>query len=173
MHPDIEHLLSQPFGSLPALIALQAAHRPHHTALVLEEQSLDYAALCAGMNRVARSLQRGGLGPGDVVAICAGVSIEYLLAYLGALRAGVAVAPLAPSATAGHLSAMLDNCGAHMVLRDRGVAAQWPLRDGPELHCVALDDAPEAGQPWSQWLATGDAAPAPIAPEPDWPFNVI
>ena len=41
-----------------------------------------------------------------------GSSPEYVLAFLGALRAGVAVAPLAPSATAGHLSAMLDNCGA-------------------------------------------------------------
>ena len=173
MHPDIEHLLSQPFGSLPELIARQAALRPGHKAVILEGQSLDYAALCAGMNRVAASLQRDGLGPGDVLAICAGASIEYVLAYLGALRAGVAVAPLAPSATAGHLSAMLDNCGAHLVLRDREVAAQWPLHEGAALHCVALDDVPEAGQPWSQWLATGDAAPDAITPRPAWPFNVI
>ena len=173
MHPDIEHLLSQPFGSLPELIARQAALRPGHKAVILEGQSLDYAALCAGMNRVAASLQRDGLGPGDVLAICAGASIEYVLAYLGALRAGVAVAPLAPSATAGHLSAMLDNCGAHLVLRDREVAAQWPLHEGAALHGVALDDVPEAGQPWSQWLATGDAAPDAITPRPDWPFNVI
>ncbi|HQQ71906.1 MAG TPA: AMP-binding protein, partial [Alicycliphilus sp.] len=143
MHPDIDHLLSQPFGSLPELIARQAALRPRHTALILDDQRLDYAALRAGMDRVAASLQRDGLRPGDVLAICAGASIEYMLAYLGALRAGVAVAPLAPSATAGHLSAMLDNCGAHLVLRDREVAAQWPLHDGPALHCVALDDAPE------------------------------
>ena len=87
MHPDIEHLLSQPFGSLPELIARQAALRPGHKAVILEGQSLDYAALCAGMNRVAASLQRDGLGPGDVLAICAGASIEYVLAYLGALRA--------------------------------------------------------------------------------------
>lgn len=173
MLPDIDRLLSQPFGSLPELIARQAAHQPRHTALILEDRRLDYAALCAGMDRVAASLQRDGLVPGDVVAICAGTSVEYLLAYLGALRAGVAVAPLAPSATAEHLSAMLDNCGAHLVLRDREVAAQWPLHAGAALRCVALDDAPEAGQAWSQWLASGDAAPAPIAPEPDWPFNVI
>lgn len=173
MHQDIEHLLAQPFGSLPELIERQAAHRPGHTALILGDQRLDYAALRAGMDRVARSLQRDGLGPGDVVAICAGTSIEYLLAYLGALRAGVAVAPLAPSATAGHLSAMLENCGAHLVLRDREVAAQWPLHAGATLRCVALDDAPDAGEPWSQWLVQGDGAPAPIAPAPEWPFNVI
>lgn len=173
MHADIEHLLAQPLGSLPELIERQAAHRPGHTALVLEDRRLDYAALRAGMHRVARSLQRDGLGPGDVLAICAGTSAEYLLAYLGALRAGVAVAPLALSATAEHLSAMLDNCGARLVLRDREVAAQWPLHAGAALRCVALDDAPEAGEPWSQWQAQGDEAPAPITPVPDWPFNVI
>ena len=173
MHQDIEHLLAQPFGSLPELIAQQAVHRPHHTALVLEGQRLDYAALCTGMNRVATSLQRDGLQPGDVVAICASTSLEYVLSYLGALRAGVAVAPLAPSATAEHLSAMLDNCGARLVLRDREVAAQWPVRAGAALRCVALDGAPEAGEPWGQWLAAQEAAPAPISPAPDWPFNVI
>ena len=173
MHQDIEHLLAQPFGSLPELIAQQAAHRPQHTALVLDGQRLDYAALCAGMERVAASLQRDGLRPGEVVALCAGTSIEYVLAYLGALRAGVAVAPLAPSATAGHLSAMLDNCGARLVLRDGAVAAQWPLTEGAALRCVALDDAPGAGEPWSHWLAAKETAPAPIAPLPDWPFNVI
>ncbi|MBS0291555.1 MAG: acyl--CoA ligase [Proteobacteria bacterium] len=170
---DIEQLLAQPFGSLPELIEHQAKHRPGHPALILEDRCLDYAALCTGMRRVAASLQRDGLGPGDVVAICAGTSVEYVLAYLGALRAGVAVAPLAPSATAAHLSAMLDNCGAHLVLRDREVAAQWPLHAGAALRCVALDDASEAGVPWSQWLAARDAVPAPIAPEPDWAFNVI
>ena len=173
MHPDIDHLLAQPFGSLPELVAQQAAQQPHHTALILEGQHLNYAQLCAGMDRVASSLQRDGLRPGDVLALCAGTSIEYVMAYLGALRAGVAVAPLAPSATAEHLSAMLDNCGARLVLRDRAVAVQWPLRAGSTLRCVALDDSAEAGELWSDWLAAGELVSAPIRPQPDWAFNVI
>jgi acyl-CoA synthetase (AMP-forming)/AMP-acid ligase II len=174
MPNDIEHLLAQPFGSLPELVARQAARRPDHAALILDDRRLDYAALAAGMNRVALSLQRHGLIPGDVMAICAGTSFEYVLAFLGALRAGVAVALLAPSATPEHLSAMLENSGAKLVLRDRAVAAEWPARAGQNPQCVALDDAPEAGQPWSQWLARDDGAqPAPIAPQPDWTFNVI
>ncbi|MGD9758162.1 MAG: class I adenylate-forming enzyme family protein [Comamonas sp.] len=172
MPDDIGPVLSQSFGSLPELIAFQAARRPRHVALVLGDQRLDYAALQDGMERAALSLQRQGLGPGDVVAICAGSSPEYMLAFLGALRAGVAVAPLAPSATAGHLSAMLNNCGARLVLRDRETALQWPLQPGIGLQCVALDDAPEAGAPWSQWLAE-QGTPAAIDPRPDWAFNVI
>ena len=83
---DIAALLRQPFGSLPELVALQASQRPRHTALAMDGRSLDYAALRLGMDRVALRLQRQGLGPGDVVAICAGSSPEYVLAFLGALR---------------------------------------------------------------------------------------
>ncbi|MBY4897054.1 class I adenylate-forming enzyme family protein [Cupriavidus sp. AU9028] len=173
MRQDIDNLLAQPFGSIPALIERQAARRPDHPALILDDERLDFAGLRAGMERVAATLQRNGVGPGHVIAICAGTSFQYLLAFLGALRAGVAVAPLAPSATADHLSAMLDNCGATLVMRDQEVARQWPVQARPGLQCVALDDRPEAGQPWSRWLATGEFAPEPIAPERDWPFNVI
>lgn len=78
MQEDIAALLRQPFGSLPELVALQASQRPRHTALAMDGRSLDYAALRLGMDRVALRLQRQGLGPGDVVAICAGSSPEYV-----------------------------------------------------------------------------------------------
>lgn len=173
MPSGIQHLLSQPLGSLPELVAHQADTRPGHAALILDEHRLDYRALREGMDRVAACLQDQGQGPGDVLAICASASVEYVLAFLGALRAGVAVAPLAPSSTAEHLSAMLDNSGARLVLRDREIAAQWPVQSRGDVRCIALDDAPEAGLPWTAWLARTDAAPAPIEPQPDWPFNVI
>ena len=41
MTDNAQHLLAQPSGSLPALIACHARQRPHHTALVLGEQTLD------------------------------------------------------------------------------------------------------------------------------------
>lgn len=44
-------------------------------------------------------MQRDGLAPGDTIAICATASIEYAAVFLGALRAVVAVAPLAPGST--------------------------------------------------------------------------
>ena len=88
MPDNAQHLLAQPFGSLPALIACHALQRPHHTALVLGEQTLDYATLHRGLEKVAQALQQHGLQPGDVMAVCAGTSVAYLLAFLGALRAG-------------------------------------------------------------------------------------
>ncbi len=175
MTESLSHMLEQAFGSIPAMVAANAQARPQHTALILGDTRLDYAALAQGMNQVAAALQRQGFQPGDVVAICASTSVQYVLAYLGALRAGAVVAPLAPSATAEHLSAMLANSQAKLVLRDQEVAAQWPVQASDAVQCVALDDSSAAGLPWTQWLAqsASDAAPSAIDPQPDWPFNLI
>lgn len=175
MNDSLSLQLAQPFGSIPAMVQCNAQERPQHTALILGDTSITYRTLAQGMNQVAMALQRQGLQPGDVVAICASTSVPYLLAYLGALRAGVVVAPLAPSATAAHLSAMLDNSQAKLVLRDSEVAGQWPVPTDSAVQCIAIDDSPEAGLPWSQWLAglPSTQEPAPIAPQPDWPFNLI
>ncbi|GAB2475251.1 class I adenylate-forming enzyme family protein [Comamonas humi] len=168
----LETALAEPFGSLPALVELQARHRPQHRAVVLGERALTYAELAPAMERVAARLQQAGLVPGDVIGVCAGSSVEYLLVYLGALRAGVVVAPLAPSSTAANLDAMLANAQARLLFRDAEVAAEWTLADA-SIPCVALDDS-AAGEPWSRWLAQANGATAhPIAPQPDWPFNLI
>lgn len=173
MSDALTSVLQQAFGSLPDLIALQSRLRPQHPALILDDEQLDYAALHQGMERVAGSLHRQGLRPGDVMAVCASACTAYVLAYLGALRAGVVIAPLAPSASAEHLSAMLANSGAKLLLRDRATALEWPQAASASLACLALDDAPEAGQPWSQWLQSGTQPAPAITPQPDWPFNLI
>lgn len=173
MSIDLSSLLAQSFGSLPAMVAQQADLRPQHTALILDDLQLNFAALNASIDRVACAFQRQGLQPGDVVAVCANTSVPYVLAYWGALRAGVVVAPLAPSSTAAHLSAMLENSRAKVVFRDKEVAQAWPVTAAADLQCIALDDAPEAGQPWSQWLAPEGSVPTPIEPQADWAFNLI
>jgi long-chain acyl-CoA synthetase len=111
------------FTTLPDLIAGAAASRPHHLALAQDGRALDYAALHALMDRVAASLQRDGIGPGDAIAICAGTSIEYAAVFLGSLRAGVAVAPLAPSSTPESLAVMAADANARLLFLDRRSAS--------------------------------------------------
>ena len=43
-------------------------------------------------------------------------SIEFVLAYLGALRAGIVVVPLSPKLTAAGLPKMLEFTGTHVLL---------------------------------------------------------
>src|SRR5574337_1846291 len=88
-----------PFRTLPDLIAEHARQRPGHPALQDEHERLSYAQLDALMDRIASALQRDGVQPGQAIAICAATSVRYAALFMGALRAAVVVAPLAPSAT--------------------------------------------------------------------------
>src|SRR5262245_39896494 len=81
-------------GSLPG--AWGAAWRASGTRLVLStldgvrvsaEQLESLTAAAAGRYAAA------GLGPGDRVLISAGTSVELIVAYVGAVRAGLTVVP--------------------------------------------------------------------------------
>jgi len=158
-----------PFRTLPDLIREHAQARPQQSALVQGDECLDYAALDALMDRVAASLQRDGLRPGDAVAICAHTSPRYAALFLGALRAGVAVAPLAPSVTPAQFASMFADAQARWLFAD---AAVLPLLGQTRLPTVALDAA-VPGTPLDDWLAPSGSQPAPVAIQPEWPFNII
>jgi acyl-CoA synthetase (AMP-forming)/AMP-acid ligase II len=164
-----------PFADLPALVAGQAHQRPDATALVVGERRLSYAQLDALADRVAASLQRDGLQPRDVVAVCASSSVEYVAVFLGALRAGLAVAPLAPSSTPAQLVDMAVDAGARRFFVDGGVLAALAAGGAhlpAELPLTRLDAA-DGQAPLAPWLMGTGAQPAPVAIDPAWPFNLI
>ena len=70
------------------------------------------------MDRVAAALQPFALQPGDAVAICAATSANYMAVFLGALRAGAVVAPIAPSVTPASFQAMFDDSEARWLFVD-------------------------------------------------------
>jgi acyl-CoA synthetase (AMP-forming)/AMP-acid ligase II len=170
----IQDLLDQEFATIPELIAEHAREAPHRTALIEDERQLDFAALDAQMNRVAAALQRDGIAAGSAIAICASTSIEYAVTFLGAVRAGIAVAPLAPSSTSEQLAMMVRDAGAKLVFMDRSVLnVMAPLRAELGDRCIALDDGAEAGRAWTKWLAPEGAQPQPVEVPPDGAFNII
>ncbi len=168
----LEELLAQPFNTLPDLIRRHALERPRHDALIQDERRLDYGALDALMDRIAAALQRAGVRPRDSIAICAATSIEYAAVFLGALRAGVAVAPLAPSATADSLATMVADAGARLLFLDEAAAqALAPARAAVAARPITLDGS-DAGETFEQWLGEA-AAPRAVIIEPHWAFNII
>jgi long-chain acyl-CoA synthetase len=160
-----------PFIAITDLLREHARERPEQTALINGNQSLSYAALDVKMNRVAAALQRDGLKPGDCIAICATSSLRYAALYLGALRAGVVVAPLALSVTRDSLAAMLRDAGAKRLFVDRTAADLIP-DELPTSHVIWLDDTLR-GTPFSAWLSAVGALPTPVEVQPEWPFNII
>jgi long-chain acyl-CoA synthetase len=169
----IAELLEQDFGTIPELIREHARAQPHALALIDARQQLDYCGLDALMDRVAVALEREGVKQGEVVAICASSSVEYGAAFLGALRVGVAVAPLAPSSTAESLLAMLEDCGAKVFFVDAGVGqAMASVRARSHAKWVALDG--HAGElSFEAFLAPAGAQPKPVQVDPKGAFNVI
>ena len=169
----LEDILAQDFHALPELIRLHALQRPRHIALSQEARSLDYRQLDALADRAAASLQRDGLRAGQAIAICAATSIEYAVIFIGALRAGLAVAPLAPTSTAGAIANMVADAQAPLLFLDAGVAnALEPVREKIVARSVALDDG-GAGESFQHWFAPAGTAPAAVVAAPHAPFNLI
>jgi len=165
-----------PFRLLADLVREHAASRPADRAIAQDGRSLDWRGLDARMDRIAAALQRDGIAPRESIVIVAGTSPEYAAVFLGALRAGVAVAPLPPNATVDSLRAMIADSGARMMFVDRAGAALLgtgaPDPSGRAPVRIALDGSP-AGRPLDAWLAAPGTRPAPVDVQPDWPFNVI
>jgi long-chain acyl-CoA synthetase len=172
--PTIEEILDQRFNTISALIRLHAAARPGRVALIQDGRSLTYAELDALMDRIAAALQRDRVQPGDTIALCAATSIRTAAVFLGGLRAGVAVAPLAPSSSAASLASMTRDAGARLLFLDRDPAqALEPVRNALDVRRIALDDDAAPGQRLSDWLAAPGAIPAAVDVQPEWPFNII
>ena len=166
-------MLAEDFGLIADLIGAHARRQPRHAAFIKDERTLTYAELDALMDRVAAALQRDGIAAGHAIAICAAADIEYGGVFLGALRAGVVVAPLAPSSTAESLAIMLRDCGAKLVFVDQSTAALVDAALGPSsIPRIALDDS-AAGQPLQSWLAGAGTRPRSVAIDPAAPFNII
>lgn len=164
---------AKPFGTLPGLVQLHARLWPEKAALVQDAEQVDYATLDRLVDRAAAAMQRDGIRPGDVIAICGLNSIRYAVAFVAALRAGAAVAPLAPLTTPQALGLMIDNCEARIVFADgagNGVAAIEHASHRPR--GVGLDDATSL-RGFDEWLAPEGAVPTPVPADPEAVFNII
>jgi long-chain acyl-CoA synthetase len=166
---SLEELLDQSFGTIPELVRHHARERPQHPALIDGDRRASFAELDLAMDRVAAALQRDGVPPESTIAICAASSLEYATTYLGALRAGVAVAPLAPSSTPESLVSMVSDAGARRLFVDGAV--EEALR-GMTLDVPLTRLEPAAGA-FAQWLAPTGARPEPVQARPEAPFNII
>ncbi len=169
----LDDFLALDFCNIADLIRHHAAERPAHPALILGDDMLDYAQLDARVDRVAGAIAGAGIGKGDAIAICGVMCIDYLAIFLGALRAGVPVAPLAPGSTPASLVTMANDAGATVLFVDAAVAGTLePLRDQIAARWIGFGDATVAPG-LDAWLASSPSAPPPTVVEPQQPFNII
>ncbi|QDX27891.1 acyl--CoA ligase [Sphingomonas suaedae] len=159
-------ILARSFGTLPELIAAHARNQANKLAVVHGDEALSYAQIDARMDAIAAALQRDGLAKGQAVAIVGAMSVDYAAVFLGAIRAGGAPAPIAPSSTGDQMAAMIADSGAGVVFLDADAVAT--LGDRTVAARRVLLDAEALGA----WLADV-GAPSPVELLPEDPFNII
>ena len=81
-----------------------------------------YAALEAAVRGTATGLLALGLVPGDIVLMRLGNTVDFPLAYLGALGAGLVPVPTAAALTEPEVSAIVETLQPKAILNDPAVA---------------------------------------------------
>jgi acyl-CoA synthetase (AMP-forming)/AMP-acid ligase II len=92
--------------------------RPGAPALIVgaNRTSISYSTLAGVVDDVATRLAESGLRPGDVVGLVCVNTVEFVVALLGAARAGLVVAPLDPALPSSQMAARLEGLAAKAVL---------------------------------------------------------
>ncbi len=102
------------------------------------QRTLTYLDLNPRANRLARYLQKLGVGPETIVGIYFERSLELVIAILGVLKTGGAYLPLDPDFPAGRLSFMLSDARSPVLLTRRDLAEK--LESGSrQIICLDTD----------------------------------
>ncbi|MFJ3303921.1 amino acid adenylation domain-containing protein [Streptomyces sp. NPDC086549] len=117
---------------------------PDAPAVISGAGTLTYRQLADRSARLARRLLAHGVRRGELVAVRAERSAEWVIANLAVLRAGAAYLPISPAEPAQRVELLLEDGGVRLVLGDR--EAELPGGRGRELS-VAQDLDAEAGLP--------------------------
>jgi amino acid adenylation domain-containing protein len=119
------------------LIRLQAERAPQRNAVSDGDARLDYAALDARSNRLARLLRLRGAAAGDRVGLLIGRSVDVVVAILAVLKAGCAYVPVDPDAPHERIAFTFEDAGVRLVMT-ADASASRALPDG--YATVATDD---------------------------------
>jgi acyl-CoA synthetase (AMP-forming)/AMP-acid ligase II len=141
-------------SSIADLVEVAATRQPEARALVLsaDRVPLSYRDLVHLVDDLAGQLTRGGLLPGDRVALRAASNAEFVVGLLAAARADLIVVPLDPALPVTDQHARSAGAGARVMLVDgapddvgQSMLPYWPIavsvgRDGAD-PSVRLDNS--------------------------------
>ncbi|WP_087978403.1 non-ribosomal peptide synthetase [Bacillus safensis] len=122
-----------------ALVEAKAQEAPHQKAATFCGTSWTYKELNSRANVVASRLIANGIKPGDRVGIFTRPSLDMTAAVLGVLKAGAAFVPIDADYPAQRIAYMLEDCGAEILLMQKGLTAP-PSFTG---HVLFIEDAVE------------------------------
>jgi long-chain acyl-CoA synthetase len=109
-------LAPYPLHTLLHYVAETVQQRPDHPAILFKGRSVTYEALAGLSNACAAALVDMGIKPDDRVALLLPNCPQFLIAELGAWKAGAIVVPLNPLFSPDELRHLLVDCGAETMV---------------------------------------------------------
>src|SRR5262245_48524902 len=82
------------FGTIPKMVAMQAARFADDLAVVDGDVRQSFADVASDMVLAGRAMVASGVGPGDTVAVLAPNCARWITAALGVMAAGARVLPV-------------------------------------------------------------------------------
>ncbi len=132
MSDDLSLFDQGPFAPCPAPFNLAAhvlgagARTPEKIALSVVRptgaQRWSYARLISAVRGTATGLLQSGLTPGDILLMRLGNTVDFPIAYLGAIAAGVVPVPTSSQLTEPEVAGIVNSLAPGAVLRADGVA---------------------------------------------------
>ena len=107
--------------TLPKMLARQAERYGERRLIVIGNKTLTYADTAAAAAGYAGALAAAGLKPGERVAIMCGNRAELLLTILGCGWLGAVAVPINAASRGAQLEHILSNCGARLMVIERGL----------------------------------------------------
>ena len=138
----------------------QAGITPDALATVYEGESLTYGQLNERANRLARELQRRGIGPDVPVVICLERSVELVVSILGVLKAGGVYVPVEPSQPPQRISLMIAEVAAPLLLTQRTLISRLSVND---VAVMCVDEDWDDAVPASEQNAASNVSPENLA----------
>src|SRR5215469_5992338 len=103
------------------LLEARALRNPQSVAVQFEGTSLTYRQLHQQSNRLARVLQKCGVGPEVRVGLYVERSLEMPVALLGILKAGGAYVPIDPAHGSGRMEHIANESGFSVLVTQKSV----------------------------------------------------
>ena len=136
-------------GTLPEAFQATAREHPERMAFTVGGEAITHRELDERAARVGGWLRANGVARGDRVLVAGRSSVGLVAAYLGILRAGAAMVPADPGATAAEFEHLVADAGVVAALADPGplerLQASPSATLGKELDAEPLALEPGAG----------------------------
>jgi long-chain acyl-CoA synthetase len=143
--------------NLAELVRAAAVGNPDKPALVDGSRTVSWSELDALVDQAAGGLLGSGRSRGDRIGILLPNSIDFVVAYFGALRAGLVAVPLNTAYTAAELGYQVQDAALSVVVTDTDLAGNLGDLDADRILTVGPDGS------WENLLAAG--TPTTVAQE--------